>query len=63
MAVGKFNSIQYALLRKEHYRGHYSCDGNVTAATNKTHNPTLTEWFWRWRKKSSMLSHLLKGKE
>ena len=22
-----------------------SCDGNVTAATNKTHNPTLTVWF------------------
>ena len=23
-----------------------SCDGNITAATYKTHNPALTLWFW-----------------
>ena len=37
-------------------------DGNVAAVTNQTHNPALTVWFNRGRKKKkSMLSHLLKG--
>ena len=31
--------------------GYCSCDGNVTTATNKTHNPALTAWFCRVGKK------------
>ena len=31
--------------------GYGSCDGNVTAAINKTHNLAQTAWFYLGRKK------------
>ena len=33
----------YNAIHKRFGKG--SCDGNVTAATNKTHNPALRVWF------------------
>ena len=43
--------------------GRAVCDRNITTTTNQTHNPALTVWFYKGRKKSSLLSQVRKGEE
>ena len=43
--------------------GYGSCDVNVTADTNKTHNPALKSWFWRGGKKEEYTKPCTEGRE
>ena len=55
LKIRYINSINYLMFTIQYTKlwGYGSCDGNVTAATNKARTSALTAWFYRGKKKNT----------